>query len=69
MRLQPTETIPFPADFRVREMLAHDVYDVPLPDREDQVTCSWCGVTGTSLEDVPHKCWCLYPAVRPEVPS
>ena len=61
MKLQPAGTILFPLDFRVREMLGHDVYEVPfLPDREDQVLCSYCGETASGLEDVQHQSWCVY---------
>lgn len=72
MRLQPADTIPFPADTRLREMLGHDVYDVPfLPDREDQVVCSYCGEMGTGVGDVPHQSWCVYREgpVCPVVPN
>lgn len=72
MRLQPADMNPFPPDFRVREMLGHDVYDVPfLPDREEQVICSYCGETGTGLEDVQHQSWCVYldGPVCPAVPN
>ncbi len=72
MRVQPAETIPFPADFRVREMLAHDVYDVPfLPDREDHVVCSCRGETGRALDNVPHESWRAYleGPVYQEVPN
>lgn len=72
MRLQPAEAIPFPADVRVREMLGHDVYDVPyLPDREEQVVCSYCGEAARALDQVPHQSWCVYRdgPVCPEVPN
>ena len=72
MRLQPAEPNMMPADFRVREMLGHDVYDVPfLPDREDQMICTYCGQTGRVLEDVQHQSWCVYldGPVRPQIPN
>lgn len=72
MRLQPAEPLAIPTDFRVREMLGHDVYDVPyLSDREDQVICSYCGETGTGLDNVAHQSWCVYldGPVCPEVPN
>lgn len=61
MKLQLADTMKLPVDFRVREMLGHDVYDVPFrPDRDDQVLCSYCGGAGKELEDVQHQTWCVY---------
>lgn len=61
MRLQHADSITIPSDIRVREMLGHDVYDVPfLPNRQDQVVCTCCGEAARGLEEVRHQSWCIY---------
>lgn len=70
MKEQPLETHIEP-ELVMREMLLHDVYDLPSEPDDLLVTCSYCGDTGLGLEAVPHQPWCVYAdgPVCPEVPN